>query len=207
MRRRALIAAAGTAVSTANTGCLEAVLGAPGRRVRLQDIGRVGDDHPLELDAALRSRRLGPESAPAIEVTLRSVTDAELLLDYAETWPADGLLPVRNSEPPGLRLLAARTFSDLTVRFGDCPHTEYHPITADENGRGHVQPGDEHAVRYRVVGSAPALDGDCPPPGRYRVGSTYRYKRAAAVEENGYADAPAHRFTWGFTIEVPESAG
>lgn len=204
MRRRALLAAAGTALPTASAGCLEAVLGGPGRRVRLRDVGRVGDDHPLELDAALRSCWLGPESAPELQVTLRSAAEEELLLDYAETWPADGLLPVRNSEPPGLRLLAAREFADLTVAFGDCPVTEYHPITSDANGRGHVPPGARHTIRYRVVGSAPVLDGACPPHGRYRVESGYRYKRAAEVELAGYADAPVYRFRWGFAVEVPE---
>lgn len=205
MRRRQFLGAAGLSVSSLTAGCLHGVLGSSraGRRVSLTDVGTVGDDHPVALEATLRSSVFGPESAPELVVTLRSSADEKLLLRYAESWPADGLLPDRNSIPRGLRLLATGEYTNLTVEFEDCPRTAYRPITSESDGQGHVRPDAEVRAGYRAVGSADALAEACPEAGRYRVRSTYAYQRAPEVERVGIEDAERHRFTWGFTIEIP----
>lgn len=204
MRRRHLLGAAGTALAGATAGCLRRVLAPTARRrVSLVDVETVGGAHPFELDAALRAWTFGPQSAPALEVTLRSTADEELVVAYAESWPADGLLPERDSDPRGLRLLAAQEATDLTVEYADCPHTSYRPITSPADGRGHVPAGERFAAEYRVVGSDAANQVACPPPGRYRFSSTYAYHPASSGEPGTFPTADAARFNWGFTLELP----
>lgn len=204
MQRRRFLAAAGASAATLAAGCLEGVLGpAAGRAVSLVDVGTVGEAHPIELDARLRTRVLGPESAPAVEVSLRSTADEPLAVAYAESWPADGLAPERDSTPAELRLLSAREASDLTVERGDCPTTDYRPITSAVDGRGHVRAGERIARRYLAVGAADALDASCPPGGRYRFEATYAYRPAAGAEDAGFPMRGGTRLGWGFTVEVP----
>lgn len=205
MRRRRILAAAGTALSSTAAGCLDGVLGGPpaGRQVALTDVGTVGSAHPLGLDATLRAATIGPDAAPRLEVTLRSTAEEALFLAIADSGPADGLLPDRDSEPRGLRLLAAAEASDLTVTYGRCPHTAYRPMGGTSAGGHRVDPGAKRRVTYLAVGSDQALAGACPPAGRYRFRSTYVYKRARSVERVGFEDAAGRRFDWGFGLEVP----
>lgn len=207
MRRRQLIAAAGTALSTASAGCLEGVLdGREARRVSLADVGSVGGDYPLELAVSMDSPTLGPESAPTLAVELRATADQPLYVGNANAWPADGLMPERESDPRGLRLLSELEASDLTIENRECPVTTYRPITEETLGGHLVTPGETHRTRYQLVGSAEALDGPCPPGGQYSFHSTYVYTTAEAVENVGFETADKSSFDWGFAVDVPAEA-
>lgn len=207
MYRRQLVAATGAALSATGAGCLERVLeDGEGRRVSLADIGSVGADHPLELSVSLDSPTLGSESAPRLEVGLHSTADQPLYVGNADAWPADGLMPERNSDPRGLRLLSESEVSDLTVEHRECPLTAFRPITEESLGGHRVTPGETYRARYQLLGSAETLDGSCPPGGRYSFTATYVYATAKAVESHGFETAPKSAFDWGFAVNVPEHA-
>lgn len=208
MNRRRVIASTGAALSSMTGGCLGGLLGRQptGRRVSLAEVGAVGEDHPVRLEVTLARRTMGPDVAPEVEVSLASTADEALFLGYAESWPADGLLPDRDSDPPGIRLLAASEVSDVTVESQPCPHTAFRPVTEAARGGHRVAPSATIPVSYRVLGSDQAAEGGCPGSGRYRWWSAYGYARASAVERVGFEDAERRQFGWGFTIEVPADA-
>lgn len=208
MRRRRILATAGTVLSALSAGCLDGLLGSSRsrRQVSLTDVATVGDDHPFRLKAWLRSRAMGPDAAPELELALQSMADEAVFLGYAAFWPEDGLLPERNSDPRGVRLLADSEASELTVEFRACPYSSFRPITEASRGGHRVAAGGEISARYHVVGSAQALADACPDPGQYRLRSAYHYARAPAVERVGFEAADQQQFSWGFAIEVSGNA-
>lgn len=145
---------------------------------------------------------MGDGSMLTVEIALVNTGESALFLGYLGTWSAGGLLIDRDSDPRGLRLVAAPEASGLTVDSEGCPSTDFHPV-ADESLAGHrATPGRRYAVSYRVLGSDQELDTECPPAGRYRWRSTYEYAPAAAVETVGWESADRSRFDWGFSLEV-----
>lgn len=208
MDRREALAAATVAVSPLASGCLglrDLLGGRAGERtVSLTDVAEVDAAHPFQIDVTLRSRAMAADATPELAVTLELTGEETRFLGSLGSWPAGGLLPARDSEPGGLRLLAEPEASDLTVERGECPTTEYRP-TSDKESTGHrVSPGTRYRERYAVLGSAQALDADCPPAGRYRVRSRYEHASAAEVERDGWENASRTQFTWGFTLHVSD---
>ena len=207
MRRRRLLSGAGAGLSALTAGCLElpGVLG--GSRaplsVSLTAVDDVGAAHPFELVARVEDRGLGPDATPTLAVGLESTAEEALYLGYDDRWPADGLLPDRDTDPPALRLLATAEATDFTVEHGPCPATDYRPGDGELVGYL-VEPGERLEGRFVVLGRSSTLEGTCPRGGRYRIESTYPYTTGRAVREVGYDAAEKRRFRWGFTLAVSE---
>lgn len=209
LNRRRLLGGAGIALSPLTAGCLDldSVLGSTRgeRELSLSDVGDVGDVHPFRVAVTLQSMAMGVETTPSLKITLEPTADEPLFIGYTEFWPADALLPTRDSDPAALLLLAAGEYSDLTVKEGTCPTTEYRP-TQEDGSIGHrVSPDKQYSVKYFVVGSADHLADTCPAPGHYRVRSEYSYAAASEVEEVGWEKADREQFTWGFSLQVADA--
>lgn len=207
--RRTLLLSAGSCLSTLATGCLEAgrLLSGeqPERQVTLTDVDEVGAEHPFRFRVTLPSRMMGPDVTPKLSVTLENTGESDRFFGYFGSWPAGGLLPTRDSVPAGLRLLAEREAASFTIESGDCPRTEYHPETEESMAGHRIGAGRQFQGRYVIIGSAGELDGECPPPVRYRVRSVYAYASADDVGESGWENAHRHRFTWGFALELEDT--
>lgn len=209
MNRRRLFAGAGLALSSLTAGCLdlERVFGntRAERELSLHDVDEVADVHPIQFDVTLQSKVMGTETTPTLKITLEPTVDEPLFIGYREFWPADALLPTRDSDPAALRLLAAGEYSDLTVKEGPCPTTEYRPTHGNGSIGHRVSPDKRYSAQFFVVGDAKPLADACPPPGHYRVRSEYSYTAASEVEEVGWEDANREQFTWGFSLAVADA--
>jgi hypothetical protein len=171
----------------------------------LSEVEPVGADHPVDLDVDQSTTAMGDESIPTLEIELQNTSDAALFLGYGGTWPAGGLLSERDSDPRGLRLLAAPEASDLTIDSDGCPSTGFRPVVEESLGGHRVTPGRRYRVTYRVLGSDQALDVQCPPAERYRWRSSYEYAPATALETDGWESVDRTRFDWGFSLEVQQT--
>lgn len=155
------------------------------------------------LAAQVENPGMGPEATPELLVGLRSTAEEALFLGHDARWPAGGLLPDRDTEPSGLRLLSTGEVTDFTVEAGACRTTRYRP--GDGQLGGHrVAAGDRVRGRFAVLGQGSALGETCPGEGRYRVEATYPYTTERAVREVGFGAAEKQRFRWGFTLVVRE---
>lgn len=206
--RRRFLTAASLGLATLTAGCTNVIprrsTAQPDRVVSLGDVDTVGADHPVEFDVVQSKTAMGDGSVPTLEIELQNTSESALLLGYRGTWPAGGLLPGHDSDPRGLRLLAAPEASDLTIDSEGCPSTDFRPIV-EESLVGHRVSSDRgYSVSYRVLGSDQGLDADCPTMGRYRWRSSYEYAAATAVERVGWESADRSRFDWGFSLEVQQ---
>ncbi len=206
--RRRVLATAGLSFSTLAAGCSQLVpgfpTGQPARVVSLGEVDTVGADHPVDLDVEQSTTAMGDGSMPTLEIELRTTSDSALFLGYRGTWPAGGLVSDRESDPGGLRLLAASEASDLTIDSEDCPSTGFRPLVGESLGGHRVSPDRRYRVTYRVLGSDQELDAACPPAGRYRWRSSYEYASATAVETVGWESVDRTRFDWDFSLEVQQ---
>lgn len=210
MNRRRHLGGAGIALSSLTAGCLnlDSVFGHPPgeRELSLSDVDDVGDGHPFRFGVTLQSTAMGAETTPTVKITLEPTADESLFIGYSEFWPADALLPTRDSDPAALRLLAAGEYSELTVEERTCPTTEYRPTQGDGSTGHRVSPDKQYSGMYFVVGSAAHLTDACPAPGHYRIRSEYSYAAASEVEEVGWENADREQFTWGFSFHVVDAS-
>lgn len=204
--RRRVLATAGLGLVTLSTGCTGVLSGITDKQtergVSLQDVDRVGADHPLRFDVSQSLIALGDGSMPLLDIVLETTGDTALFLGYRGTWPEGGLVIDRESDPGGLRVLAASEASGLTVDAGRCPSTDFNPAAGESLVGRRVLTDRRYQVSYRVLASQRDLEQDCPPPGQYRIRSAYQYAPAAAVERVGWENTDRIRFDWGFSLEV-----
>lgn len=209
--RRRVLATASLGLATLAAGCTDGIprlsTAQPDRVVSLRDVDTVGSDHPIEFDVVQSETAMGERSMPTLEIELRNTSESALFLGYRGTWPAGGLLTGRDSDPRGLRLLAAPEASDLTIDSEGCPSTNFRPILEESLAGHRVSPDRRYSVSYRVLGSDQELDSECPPAGRYRWRSSYEYASATAVETARWNSADRTRFDWGFSLEVQQPDG
>lgn len=179
MKRRRVLAGAGSALASAVAGCLED--DATARMLSLASV----DDGPdrLSFDVDVIESQLSESEIPLLDIS------AENVGTQAATWTqasAEFVFPARSTTPDNILAIGLEDeVRGLLVDSDGCARTQHGVGRDDVEVTTELLPGEAFEQRYAMAGHGSHVEESCPPADTYRA-------------EFGYDD----HGVWGFEVTV-----
>ena len=178
MRRRTVLASAGTALTVPLSGCLGSI--APGSTADARTVEDIRlDDHPgpLSYDITLQEDRLAEESLPSLDSTVENDGDEPVTLRGIDR--ADAIFKTNTPSVPDDVLVLQDDVEwldehDLWVGESGCRRSDEGAFRVSYLGFGmELEPGETATEQVFMFANSRAIDSQCPPADTYRFETWY----------------------------------